>query len=505
MIADRTVSRPVQRNIKRTGRALKVGRRTYYGKSPTINPFQLNNTTAYRPEVWAAEAVQVLHESMIYGAVVHRDFNDEIASFGDTVHTRKPGSFEGKRKQNDLDDLEDQDATATDIEVKMNQRIYVSFVLGDKDRTLSFQNLVDIYLFEALQAQTRMVDQTLAMQVYQFLGNRAGGLGALSKTNSHDYLLDMREVFNTNKVSLGNRWLGLASPSETTMQKTELFKKANEIGDDGTALRNAFLGRVAGWNTLLELNTGSVRNATLDSSVVGVTSSAHDSEQTTILIDDSTGLVTGQYVTIAGDLTPLRITAIGSTPTSITVSRPTLNALASGAAVTGYETALINQSSAIAAGDDTAAVSDGYPAQWQKPMVYDGTGVPKVGQLVSFKTSGGSVLTAEYGIIQVDTTNNTILLDRPLEAAIDDNTIICLGPSGDYNFAFQREALTLVNRPLALPEPGTGTNAANGFANNVSLRVEISRDPKKQGTRVTVDGLFGVKQLDVNRGGVLLG
>jgi len=339
----------------------------------------------------------------------------------------------------------------------------------------------------------------LGGQVYQFLGNRAGGLGTLSKTNSHDYLLDMREVFNTNKVGLQNRWLGLASRSETMMQKTDLFKSAEKIGDDGTALRDAMLGRVAGWNTFLELNTPSVRNAGKETATT--TAAAALAGATSV---SSTAAVTvGAYITIVGDMTPLRVTAsAGTGPYTLTLNRPLLNAVASGAVLQAYTTGLVNQAVAIAVGQTHLAASDGYPANWMKEIVID-AGVPQEGQLVSFKTSGGTVLPGEYSIVQASST--TILLDRPLDAAIDNNAIVCLGPDGDYNFAYQREALTLVNRPLALPPAGTGVRSANDMFENIALRVNMAYDDVKEGTRVNVGGLFGIKQLDVARGGVLLG
>lgn len=507
------ISTPFKKRASRQRQVTKMFGRTriedprFNGRtllSSRTNPCYANDTSAYVPEHWANEAVQILYEEMKFGATVHRDFENEIASFGDTVHTRKNAEFTGKRKQNDLDDIEDQDAIANDIEVVLNQRVYVSFLLGDRERTVSFQNLVDRFLVEAIQAQTRVVDQAIGAQAYQFLGNVAGGLGTLDKNNSHDYLLDMREVFNENKVPEGNRWLALAAKSETNMQKTDLFKSAERIGDGGAALRNAFLGRVAGWNTFMELNTPSVRNAGTDATTT--MASAENAGTTSFDVADGTALAIGQYITIAGDNTPLRVTDISTN--TITTNRGLRYNTASGAVVTPVTVGAINQSSAIAKGDKNPAVANGYPQHWQKEMVYDGSATPQVGQLVSFTLSGGAsgdVKTAEYGIIQVDTTNNTILLDRPLEDSIDDNAIINLGPSGDYNMAYQRNAIALVNRPLALPPEGAGARASTGFANNVSIRAALSWDSKKEATRVTVSGLFGVAVLDDQRGGVLLG
>ena len=482
-------------------RAQRFNRRRFNLTAP--QSYHANDTSAYVPEMWANEAVQILYESMKFGATVHRDFDEEIGTFGETVHTRKNAEFVGKRKQNDLDDLEDQDAVASTIDVVLNQRVYVSFLLGDRERTVSFKNLVETFLVEAIQAQGRVLDRVIGCQAYQFLGNVAGGLGQLTKNTSHDYLLDMREVFNENKVPEMNRWLALCAKSETNMQKTDLFKSAERIGDAGQALRNAYLGQVAGWDTFLELNTPSVRNATVDTSVTGTVSGAQEAGTTSFDLSAATGLITGQYIVVAGDYTPLRVTNISTN--TLTLNRGLRYNVAASAAVTAYETALVNQASAIAAGDKNPAVSNGYPIHWQKEIVYDGTGTPKQGQLVSFKTSGGTVLSQEYGIVQVNTTAKTILLDRPLEASIDDNAIICLGPSGDYNLAYQRNAIALVNRPLVLPPENAGARAANGYANNMALRAAISWDGKKEATRVTISALFGVAVLDSARGGVLLG
>ena len=500
MISYPDVNTTPKRRIKTATKTVIRDARYNRRNSRFFNPFYLNDTDAFVPEIWAQEAVRMLTEQMVYGATVHRDFNDEVAQYGEIVHTRSISELAAKRKQNDLDDLVDQDVTATDIEVRLNQRVYTSFVIGDGERTKAFQDLIAIYLVPAMRGNSRMLDQVLALQAYQFLGNPAGGLGLLTKANAHDYLLDMRGVMNVNKVGLDNRWLGLASPAETEMQKVEMFKKASEIGDNGSALRRALLGQVAGFDTFLELNTPSVRGATEGTATTTAATALAGATSVSLTANNAAA---GSYMTIAGDMTPLRVTAVAGTgPYVCTLSRPLLRGVASGAVVTTYATALVNQDQAITAGQTHLAATNGYPANWMKDIVYDGTGVPKVGQLVSFKTSAGVVKSAEYGIVQVTAT--TILLDRPLEDAIDDNAIICLGPSGDYNFAYQREALTLVNRPLALPISGTGARAANASFENISLRVVITYDGKKEGHRITVGGLFGVKVLNTALGGVLL-
>lgn len=467
-----------------------------------FNLYQGNDTSAYRPEVWANEAVRLLWEDMVYAGLVHRDFSPEIANFGETVHTRKPGTFVAKRKQNDLDDVDDQDVTATKIDVVLNQRVYISFVIGDGEKSKSFQDLFKIYLEPAMNGEARLLDQVIAGQVYQFLGNRAGGLGSLTSSNGHDYLMDARKVFNDSAVPSEMRWMGLSSPSETLLQKTALFKQAQQIGDQGQALRNALLGHLGGWNTFLSLNTPAVRGATQGTATTTAAAAAAGATS----ISSTAAIVTGAYFTIAGDMTPLRATTTaGSGPYTIGISRPLLNAVASGAVLQPYASGLINQGSAIAAGDTTLVVTDGYPKGWMKPIVVDGTGVPVVGQLVSFKAVGGTLYTPEYCIVQVLASGTQILLDRPLDNAVADNDIVDYGPNGDFNFGFRQPAVALVNRSMDIPEEGTGARANRAIFNNMSMRVVMTYDGKKQGTRVTLDSLFGIKPLDTAQGMCLLG
>ena len=242
-----------------------------------------------------------------------------------------------------------------------------------------------------------------------------------------------------------------------------------------------------------------MQNATKGGSTT--TSSAETAGTTSFDVASGAALRVGAYITITGDDQPLRVTAISTN--TITVNRGLQNNVGSGATVQEWESALINQSSAIAKGDTTAAVSNGYPEGWMKGIAFDGTGVPKVGQLVAFsKASPDNAYTAEYCIVQVN--GSEILLDRPLEATLADNDVIDLGPSGGFNFGYQREALALVNRPLAAPPSGTGVRSVSSTYKNMSMRVNITYDGKKEATRVTVSGLFGIKKLEDARGMVLL-
>ena len=140
----------------------------------------------------------------------------------------------------------------------------------------------------------------------------------------------------------------------------------------------------------------------------------------------------------------------------------------------------------------------GYAAGWHKEIVVDAfTVAPRVGQMVSFGTA-----TPVYSILEATTTS--ILLDRPLDLAIANDATVNIGPAGGYNFAFDRNALALVTRPLALTGNGRGAQMAVAAYEGIGMRVTLAYNATKQGLQVTFDVLMGTKVLNSSLGAVLL-
>jgi hypothetical protein len=447
------------------------------------NSFYDNSLDPFIPEYWAYESILILEENMVMGNLVHRDFSNIVANSGDTVNTRKPAEFVSKRKTNS-DNVTVQDASATNIQVPLDQHIHVSFTIKDGEQSKAFKNLINDYMYPAMVANARMLDKVLCAQAIQFRANNRGGLGTMAKTNVQQYLVQTRDKLNTQKCYERDRNLLISSNAEAQMLQTDLFTQAQQVGDDGTALREASVGKKFGLQTFMDINTPGPTSGTLATATT--TSAVAAAGAATVAITAARKV--GQYVTIAGDNTPLRST---TATTTLTPTTKLSNAVASGAAVTTYE---------------VGSVTGAYALGYSQYITVGGTGVPQVGQMVAFNSGDGAtgtIRTPEYVI--VDVTGSTILLDRPLETALANADLVCYGPNGDYNFAFHRNAIALVNRPLALPMVGVGARSAIVEHNDLSMRVTISYDGHAQGHLVTLDALFGVKALDLNLGCVLFG
>lgn len=448
--------------------------------------FFANDNSAYVPQWWALESIAVLEENMIAGQLVYRDFEEQIAKYGDTVNTRKPNNFTAHRKAV-TDSVTVQDAISTNIPVVLNQLVHTSFIIYDGDESKAMKDLVNEYLRPAMIAQARLVDQVCLSNLMNSVALQKqsyGSLGLLTSTNAQAYILGARQNLNVQLAPMQDRYIIWAPNSETQLLSTTLFIQAYSVGDDGTALREAAIGRKLGFDHYMCQNTPSVpTGGTVVTGAINNASGYGVGVKTFTVDLLSASIANGTFFTVGGDMVPMRVVStVGSgTPTSITADRGLKHAVVDDAAITLYTPGTVN-------------LSAGYAKGWAKEIVITPpTVLPVVGQLIAFTDN---THTDQYTIVSVNSGATQILLDRPLEAAIANSDSVFVGPPGDYNIAFHKNCLALVVRPLAPPRAGVGALSAVVNHNGFSMRATVTYDGNKQGHLVTLDMLFGVAILD---------
>jgi len=452
-----------------------------------------NDVDALIPELWAQESLAILEENMVMARLVHRDFSPLVASYGDVVNTRRPGEFSTKRKVAS-DSVVSQDAVATNVQVPLDQHVYVTFTIKDSESSLSFKDLVEMFMQPASMQVARTIDRVLVGQAHEFWGNKVGRLGEMTSANAKDFALSAREVLNNNKAYASGRNLVLCPAAETSMLSTELFIAANQRGDGGTALEEARLGRILGFDTYMDQNVPYRTRTEADTVTCNHTEGAAPGDTGNKACTATGNDFVGCFVWLTGEGQPHWITALTEATnnlTGITLNEPYVNTVAANAV--GY---IYNK----------ATVSGNYAVGYAKGITLNSitaNKLPVIGQMLAFGTSTRHT----YTIVEVDSVNTTsvvVWLDRPLAVALSDADDAFPGPHGGFNLAFHRDALALVSRPLALPNPSLGVRSAVGSYNDLSMRVTMQYDIASQGTIVTMDVLCGVKVLDENLGCVLL-
>jgi hypothetical protein len=453
----------------------------------------------YIPEHWAQESLEILFENMVVANLVHRDFEKEIANYGDTVHTRRPAESKIMFRTDATAVAGLNQATVSaDVPVVLNQWQNQTFCIKPGEMSLSFKDLVQTYLAPRIKVMARAVDRAVLGRMAASFGltgaTRAGKLNGLTSATAYDAVVELDQILNQNKAPQDGRNLLLAPSAKAAMLKCDNFVKAMYRGDGSSPITTAQLGSVLNFDTYLSQN---VNQVLIGADVVNFAIDAAPVAAETAVIPAaavSTTATVGEYVTIVGDAQPGYIAA-KSNSTSFTLAEGLKYPVLASAVATRYNKCAV-----------AASAAAGYREGVSLKSHTSGKG-PQVGQLLSFcdDTTGANRHT--YTVIEVvvtATTTSTVLLDRPLDKAItQDSTVVCPGPYGAINPAFHRNCLALVTRPLAV-QTGAGLLSAVHSADGIGISITM-QDVINEGRKVAIDMLFGTAVLDANLCVPLLG
>ena len=205
--------------------------------------------TILTPNIIAREALMVLKNNAVMANLVHRDYSDEfVAGVGDKITIRKPAKFVAKEFVGE--GIEVQDAKETGIDVKMDKHIDVSFAVTSKDMALNIADFSRQFLVPAMQAFADKVDKyliALEADVTNRVPHAEGVFAPADIISARKYLTDAAAPTTDRRLVIG-------SQADADLLTSELFVSAEKVGDNGTALREASLGRKFGFDIYTDQN-----------------------------------------------------------------------------------------------------------------------------------------------------------------------------------------------------------------------------------------------------------
>jgi hypothetical protein len=196
----------------------------------------------------AREALAVLTNSLVTTGLVYRDYENEWNSgyaLGQTVGIRRPATFEAKEFDQQAG-IEVQTATEGRINLTLEKHFDVSFEVTTKDRTLSITDFSNQLIVPAMNALGDAVNGYILSKYAEVPYFYDAGTSNPAFPDTVAKIVQIGAALDTNRVPLAGR-NGVVSPSaKATLLGLEAFWRADARGDNGTALREASLGRVLG-------------------------------------------------------------------------------------------------------------------------------------------------------------------------------------------------------------------------------------------------------------------
>lgn len=212
--------------------------------------------TILTPDIIAREALMVLRNNAVMANLVHRDYSDDFTgAVGDTITIRKPATFVANEYNGSI---EVQDATETGVSVVMDKHLDVSFAVTAKQMALDIEDFSKQLLIPAMQAFADKIDKYL-------IGLESAATNRVAHADGNIAPADMiaaRKYLTQNAAPLADRRFVVGATAEADLLNSELFVSADKVGDEGTALREASLGRKFGMDCYVDQNIAKTGNYT---------------------------------------------------------------------------------------------------------------------------------------------------------------------------------------------------------------------------------------------------
>jgi len=195
------------------------------------------------PEVWANKALRALANYSIFFNLVNRNYDELVATSGDTVHIPVNAALSVNDKAANTG-VTLQTPTATKVDVSLDKHKEVSFIVEDIAKAQANQDIMQGYMEDGLLAIAEQVDSDL-MALYSGLSENTGTGGT---DIGADTIVDARKLLTDGKAPLTDRRLVISSKDEAALLKVEKFTSSNWVQDAGQAMKDAYLGRRYGFD-----------------------------------------------------------------------------------------------------------------------------------------------------------------------------------------------------------------------------------------------------------------
>ena len=204
--------------------------------------------TILTPDIIAREALMVLRNNAVMAKLVHRDYSSEfVGGVGDTITIRKPASFVANEFNGNI---QVQDATETSVTVKMDKHLDVSFAVTAKQMALDIKDFSAQLLVPAMQAFADKIDKYLIALEAEATHRHPHADGVIAPAD----LIAARKFLTENAAPMTDRRFVVGATAEADLLTDRLFVEADKVGDNGTALREASLGRKFGMDIYVDQN-----------------------------------------------------------------------------------------------------------------------------------------------------------------------------------------------------------------------------------------------------------
>lgn len=207
--------------------------------------------TNFVPEVWSAQLLTNLRNTLVYGgpAVVNRNYEGEISQFGDTVNITSitQPTIATYTKHTDITFEDVDDATRSLV---IDQSKYFAFEIDDIEARQARGSVMDEAAMEASYGLRDTADAYLSAALATgaaAAGNALTAVAIDTAAEAEQALVDLKTALDVDNCPVDGRFVVITPQFEALLLRSTLFVPFNTAGTSD-ALRNGVIGRAFGFD-----------------------------------------------------------------------------------------------------------------------------------------------------------------------------------------------------------------------------------------------------------------
>ena len=180
--------------------------------------------TNFIPQVWSARLQENLQKELVFGALCNRNYEGDIAQWGDTVHINTLNDITVKPYDPSVEIADPEQLSGTDVTLTIDHGAYYNFFVNDVDAVQARADLMEAAMRNAAYRLAADAEKYILEVITEGAGTKAT-ISYPSAENGGLYgtLIELKAMLDLSGVPRQNRKLIMPLPMEADLMMDERF------------------------------------------------------------------------------------------------------------------------------------------------------------------------------------------------------------------------------------------------------------------------------------------
>lgn len=214
--------------------------------------------TTFIPKVWSARLKENLHKALVFGALCNRNWEGDIAQWGDTVHINNLADITVRAYTPNTDIADPEQLSGGDTTLTIDHGAYYNFYVNDVDAAQARADVMEAAMRNAAQKLAEDTEAYILGVIREGAGTKASG--AIPADGVYELIVGIKTALDGKNVPRVGRKLIVPASVEAELLMDSRFVTGT-LGE--TRLTEGSVARAAGFDIYISND--------LDSEIVAMT------------------------------------------------------------------------------------------------------------------------------------------------------------------------------------------------------------------------------------------